>query len=408
MEVTQADGDGAAEPEAVRRERMIAAFARAASTIAWEGSLQVVLDRLAQEVLAPSGANACSIALWSPWGNSLDVLAAAGCPPGYLERTREAIALGAPVISLQAYRTRAQVVGTMKALTKDPRFAPYTEMIRTIGWKTAVAVPLMVRDDAVGALTALFTDEREPSESDISFLRAMADHGAIAINTARLLAEAHEKAAQDERNRLARDVHDAVSQSLFSMRLRIKALQMAAERSEDVSNLRPGLAGLESTVDRAVDDMRSLIMHLRPSDLQGNDLAKAVRRYAEAISDRDAVLVEVRVSEELPTLPRVTEEQIYLIAREAIGNSVDHAKATRLLVRLGVVWHDGAGFLFVEVADDGVGFDAGHERPGHLGLSNMRTRSEQIRARLRIESSSEGTTVRLEVPLAPTASANPS
>ena len=380
---------------------MIAAFARAASTIAWEGSLQVVLDKLAEEVLIASRANACAITLVSRFGNSVDLVGAAGYPAGYLDRANEALALGAPLISLQAYRSRVHITqNVVSTLESDARFEPYAEMVREAGWTTLVTIPLIVREERVGVLTALYTDEHEPSPADISFLTAMADHGAIAVHTARLLAEAREKAALDERNRMARDVHDAISQSLFSIRLRTKALQMAAQSADATGgSMLSGLQALESIIDRAVDDMRALVMHLRPSDLRGNDLADAIKRYAEAISDRDAVFVEVRMSGELPTLPHDTEVQIYQIAREAIGNSIDHAKASRLGVTLGPRWQGGAGHLLLEVADDGVGFDPAHEHPGHLGLSNMRARAAEIDADLTIASSPAGTSVRLEVPM---------
>jgi signal transduction histidine kinase len=389
------------EAASLTQDRMIAAFARAASTIAWEGSLQVVLDKLAEEVLIASRANACAITLVSRFGNSVDLVGAAGYPAGYLDRANEALALGAPLISLQAYRSRVHITqNVVSTLESDARFEPYAEMVREAGWTTLVTVPLIVREERVGVLTALYTDEHEPSPADTSFLTAMADHGAIAVHTARLLAEAREKAALDERNRMARDVHDAISQSLFSIRLRTKALQMAAQSADATGgSMLSGLQALESIIDRAVDDMRALVMHLRPSDLRGNDLADAIKRYAEAISDRDAVFVEVRMSGELPTLPHDTEVQIYQIAREAIGNSIDHAKASRLGVTLDPRWQSGAGHLLLEVADDGVGFDPAHEHPGHLGLSNMRARAAEIDADLTIASSPAGTSVRLEVPM---------
>jgi signal transduction histidine kinase len=175
---------------------------------------------------------------------------------------------------------------------------------------------------------------------------------------------------------------------------------MVAERDQDVHHLMgPGLSALGATVDRAVDDMRALVMHLRPHDLRSNGLAEAIRLYAETISDRDAILLEIGVQGELPTLPRTTEQEIYLVAREAIGNSVDHAKATRLGVQLSTLWLDGAGHVVLEVTDDGIGFDANRARPGHLGLTSMRARAAQIGAELTIDSSPAGTTVRLQVPM---------
>ncbi|MEE4024030.1 GAF domain-containing sensor histidine kinase [Gordonia sp. PKS22-38] len=381
------------------RGRRLDAFARAAAAIALEGPLQVVLDHLAEEVLIASQANACGIALVSRLGDSVELFGAAGYPEGYVDHINEAIALRAPLVSLEAYRARVNITRDVaRTLAGDPRFKPFVQMTEIAGWTTLVTIPLELRGERVGVLTALYTDSRQPDSSDTTFLTAMADHGAIAINTARLLAETRDKVAQEERNRMAREIHDAVSQSLFSMKMRTKALQIAAERTEDsTGKLRPGLAAMEGTVDRAVEDMRALIMHLRPTDLRDNDLANAIKRYAEAVSDRDAIFVEVRLSGEMPNFDRDTEVKIYQIAREAIANSVDHAKASRLAVRLSPDWRNGVGHLVLEIVDDGVGFDVSAERPGHIGIAAMRERASEIGADLMLTSVPTGTTVRLEV-----------
>lgn len=383
------------------KDRMVAAFARTAATIAWEESLQVVLDRLAGEVLAASNAKSCAIALVSRFGNGVDLFGAAGYPDGYVDRINEALELRTPMVSLEAYRSRVKITRDMAStLASDPRFAPYAELARSAGWTTIVSVPLIVREERVGALTALFNAEHEPDESDVSFLNAMADHGAIAIHTARLIAESKEKAAMEGRNRMARDMHDAISQSLFSMRLRTKALQIAAGRAEDpTGKLLPGLAAMETIVNRAVEDMRALVLHLRPPDLRATSLAEAIKRYTEAICDRDAYLAEVRISEDTPSLPHATEQEIYHIAREAIGNAVDHAHASRLEVDLGPTWHRGVCYLRLQVIDDGIGFKPDKNRTGHIGISSMRSRASEFGAELTIDSTSNGTTVRLDVPV---------
>ncbi len=383
------------------QSRMIAAFARAASVIAWEGSIQVVLDRLAEEVLIASSATSCALVLVSSFGQTVDLYGSAGYPEGYVDRISEAMALRTPMVSLEAYRSRVKVTRDMAStLASDPRFAPYAELARSAGWTTIVSIPLIVREERVGVLTALHSEGHEPDEVDISFLNAMADHGAIAIHTARLIAESKEKAALEERNRMARSIHDAVSQSLFSMRLRTKALQIAAERVEDpTGKLLPGLLALEMVVDRAVDDMRALVLHLRPPDLRGATLAEAIKRYTEVICDREACLVEVRISDEIPALSHAVEMEVYHVGREAIANAVDHAKASRLGVELRVTWRSGVGYLHLKITDDGVGFDPEERRPGHVGIASMRSRAGEIDAELTIASGAAGTVVQLEVPI---------
>ena len=390
------------------QDRMIAAFARASSTIAWEGSLQVVLNQLAEEVLSASAADMCAIALGSEHDGSVIMVGTAGAPPGYSQAVDEALALGAPMVALRALRTGRKIIEDVAdTLSSDPRFAPLLEMSRAAGWGTLVSIPLIVRDAPVGVLTAFYMKGMRPSEADIAFLVAMADHGAIAVNTARLLSAAQQKAALDERTRMARDLHDLVSQSLFSMRLRTKALQMAAGKVPASESLLPGLQALESLIDRSVGDMRALISHLRPTDLQGNDVGVAIRRFAQEVSERDGVAVEVWAPAVLPALTSDTEEQIYQIAREAIGNGVNHARAGRISVRISLTWREAVRLLTVVVSDDGAGFDPESVGPGHAGLTGMRARAREIGAELCVESSPGGTTVRLELPLADIAEVDP-
>ena len=386
---------------------MVAAFARTASSIAWEGSLQVVVDQLAQEVLAVSSADTCTIGLGSRVGDSWELIGACGAPQFYRDRMQEAMAMGAPLPAYRAYRTRAKIiVDVPELMASDRRFAPLVGIAREAGWTTLIAIPLMVRGESVGVLTAFYSHGKEPSRSDVTFLEAMADHGALAVRTARLLNEAKDKAILEERNRLARDLHDAVSQLLFSMGLRTRALQLAVERPspDRTAAILPGLKEMQSIIESAVDEMRSLIFQLRPVDLRGNDLASALQRHVEAVQEREAgVYLEMIVSGDLPTLTPDIEEQVYRIVQEAVGNSVNHAQATRIEVRLGAGRRAGVPCLLTEVVDDGIGFDTEYDRPGHLGLRNMRARAAEMNGELAITSSSAGTNIRLEVPIAGTA-----
>lgn len=391
------------DPRASRdltRDHLIAGFARAAATIAWEGSLQVVLDQLAEEVLAVSRADTCAVAVGPPSG-PLEIIGAAGYPTGYLERIEQAFALGAPMIALRAYTSQVQLVEDVVAvIASDPRFTPLCDVVESAEWTTLVAIPLRVRQMPVGVLIALYAQDEAPSASDVAFLNAIAEHGAIAVETTRLLAESREKAALDERNRLARDLHDAISQLLFSMRLRARALQIAAGSPDaTMAAIREGLGVLASLIERAVADMRELVFHLRPVDLREHDLSVAIRRHAEAVAHRDSVRIDVVAPEVPPALPQPMEDQIYRIAQEAIGNSANHAQANRIGVRLIAGRRGNEERLLLEITDDGVGFDPVEIRPGHLGLANMRARAAEIDADLTISSSCRGTTVRLEVPV---------
>jgi signal transduction histidine kinase len=383
-----------------RRDRMIAAFARTASSIAWQGSLQTVLDQLADEARTASGADMCTVSLRSRLGETFIMVGASGCPEEYKERLQQARSLGAPLATEKVYKTGALFVANIGAMLEDARFAPLVKLARRARWRTLVAVPLSVRDVTVGALTAFYTPENEPDQSDMSFLAAMAEHGALAVHTARLLAQAKDKAALEERAHMARDLHDAISQQLFSMQLRVRALQLEADRSDrDTAQLAGGLKELNQLIRSAVEEMRALILHLRPPQLREHALAPALERLADTIRSREKVDITVDVPRDMPPLAAPYDEHIYRIAQEAIGNAVNHAKAERITVKLAASTGATGEILSVEIADDGVGFDPDQPKPGHVGLENMRARCGELGGQLTIDSSPRGTRVRIRVPL---------
>jgi signal transduction histidine kinase len=287
-----------------RHDRMIAAFARAASSIACQGSLQAVLDHLAEEARAVTGAHTCVVSLRSRLSDTFDLLGAAGSPGQYEQCLEQARALGAPLATQEVYRTGAPLISELDTVLRDTRLAPLVDVVRRTGWRTLAAVPLAVRGETVGALTVFYTEGYQPTLSDVSFLTAMADHGALAVHTAQLLAQAKDKAVLEERAHMARDLHDAVSQLLFSMQLRGRALQLEADRgNSDIARISAGLKELNMLTTRAVDEMRTLILHLRPTELREHELVPALRRLAESVQAREKVLVTVQAADDVPPLP---------------------------------------------------------------------------------------------------------
>ena len=383
-----------------RQDRMIAAFARTASNIAWQGSLQTVLDGLADEARTVSGADMCAVSLRSRLGDTYDMLGASRCPEHYHERLEQARSMGAPLAVDKVYQTGALTITDVASTFDDPRFAPLAELTRRAQWQTLASVPLSVRGETVGVLTAFYTKRNEPSPSDIAFLTAMAEHGALAVHTARLLAQAKDKAALEERARMARDLHDAVSQLLFSMQLRARALQLeAARRDWGTAQLADGLSELNTLIGSAVEEMRSLVLHLRPSELREHALVPALQRLAGAIRAREKVEVAVDADDDIPPLTATYDEHIYRITQEAIGNAVNHARAETIVVKLTTTADSAGEALNVEIVDDGCGFDPRQRKPGHVGLDNMRHRCGELGGQLLINSSPRGTSIQIVVPL---------
>jgi len=197
-------------------------------------------------------------------------------------------------------------------------------------------------------------------------------------------------AAAAERERLARDLHDAVTQSLFSVSAIAEAVPAIWER--DQAEARRGLEELRQLTQGALAEMRTLLLELRPSALTEQRLDVLVCQLTEAMTGRTRMPITTQVTGDcnLPTEARIA---LYRIAQEALNNVVKHSRASRATVEL----HCEAGYARLRISDDGRGFDAVTVPHGHLGLDIMRERAQAIGAELRIESQSgQGTHVLVE------------
>lgn len=228
--------------------------------------------------------------------------------------------------------------------------------------------------------------------------------GFIADITARRRAEQRlhatlaEQATTEERARLARDLHDSVSQSLFSMTLHARAAQLALERSgsADGGPEHRSIAELRNLTQTALAEMRALIFELRPDALADEGLVSALHKHTTAIAAREAITVSVTAPSHID-LGAPVEEALYRVVQEALHNIVKHAEASTVTVTL--ERQDVEGLVTIEVRDDGVGFDPDSERPGHLGLLTMRERATRVGGTLQIASASgRGTCVRVRAP----------
>jgi PAS domain S-box-containing protein len=208
--------------------------------------------------------------------------------------------------------------------------------------------------------------------------------------------QAGELAAGRERANLARELHDSVTQALFSMGLTTRSLELLLER--DPAAARTKLAELRDLQRDALAEMRTLIFELRPSSLESDGLLQAVRTHAAAVQGRTGMSVEVSADPDPleesgePRAPIAVEEALYRIAQEALHNIVKHANARNATIRLA---RDADG-LRLTVTDDGVGFDPTQVPRGHLGLAGMRQRAEQLGGEFAVTSRA-GSGSRIEV-----------
>jgi signal transduction histidine kinase len=205
----------------------------------------------------------------------------------------------------------------------------------------------------------------------------------------------------EERTRLARELHDSVSQALFSLTLHTRAAQLAFEQRQSIGadKLERHLGELSRLTQAALAEMKALIFELRPEALREEGLVAALRKQADRIVARDEITVEVSGPNIPVVLPAPMEEELYRWSQEALANAVKHARASRIAIDLQVPDRD-KHLLTLEVTDDGVGFDPSLSRPGHLGLTTMAARADRLGGTLEVRSApGAGSTVLVKVPL---------
>lgn len=387
-----------------QRERHLAAFNRTSASIAFAGPLSTVLDRLADEVRLATGMSSCTFLLMDDDGNLRQAgMGGHGYPgvPDYAERLEACRDLGAPLLSLSAFTDRRAVVapGWRQTTLSDPRFAPLHDITTTASWNTLATVPVISRGNVIGVLNGFYDDVTERDEEDRSFLTAIADQAAVAVENARLVGAMESKAALDERHLLARDLHDSVNQALFSMTLQARALEVGVAGgllTDDSVGRR--LAEVRELTEGALAEMRALIFQLRPSALREEGLVSAVRKHAAAVAAREGLKVRIEAQCDAVLMDSAIEEQVFRVVQEALHNIVKHAGAAHVRIAFAEDPHH-AAMLEVVIDDDGKGFDVAADYPGHLGLQSMAERIAQISGTFNVSSRTGATRIRARVPL---------
>ncbi|MEV4338690.1 GAF domain-containing sensor histidine kinase [Streptomyces sp. NPDC049590] len=281
---------------------------------------------------------------------------------------------------------------------KDPRFG---------GWPDAhpdladfLGLPIRDGEEVIGAL--FLANKRCPkpegscgfTRDDEELLAILAQHAAIALTNARLYERSRELTIAEERSRLAHELHDAVSQKLFSLRLTAQAAAALIDR--DPARAKGELHQVASLAAEAADELRAAVVELRPAALEEDGLVATLRTQIQVL-DRAHTARVTFTGTGLRALPASQEEAMLRVAQEALHNALRHSGAAHVDVSVG---RRGCGAV-LRVTDDGSGFDpTAIRRAGrHLGLVSMRDRASGVGGSLTVESApGKGTTIEMEVP----------
>ncbi len=242
-----------------------------------------------------------------------------------------------------------------------------------------LGVPLIVKEQVIGLISLAHGEPDYYNSSHAELATAIASQAAIALDNARLYEEARSLATLRERQRLARELHDSVSQVLYGIALGLKTARSLVEIDppQAVAPIDYALVLAEA----GMTEMRALIYELRPESLQIEGLVQALVRQADTLRVRYNIQVETDLCDE-PPLSIEEKEAFYRIAQEALHNTVKHARATQVELRLS---YSGPN-IQLSIKDNGIGFDPNAIYTGHFGLHSMRERIEEIGGKLDIKS----------------------
>ena len=265
---------------------------------------------------------------------------------------------------------------------------PSLDVITSLMW-----VPLIVRERPIGLLSLTSPQFDAFSPRDATLALAIARQAAVAIENARLHERARQAAVLEERHRLARELHDSVTQSLYGIALYAEAAARALADG-DAESAGTNLQDITETTQEALGEMRLLLFELRPPHLQEHGLAVALRSRLQAVEARAGLKTEFDCQGEGRLAPE-TEQELFRLAQEALNNVLKHAHARHVCVRLDLTGDQ----VVVEVADDGMGFEPSSPEAEGYGLPGMRERAERLGGTVEIDSGpGAGTRVRVEVP----------
>lgn len=247
------------------------------------------------------------------------------------------------------------------------------------GMQAWMWVPLAVKGRVIGGVSVAHPERNYFTAHHADLALTMANQVAITMVNAELYEQAQTLAVLEERQRMARNLHDAVNQSLFSAGLIAEVLPRLWEKDPDEG--RRSLEDVRRLTRGALAEMRMLLVELRPSALTDSKLGDLVRLLANALTGRTNIPVAVTVAGQ-GALPTEVQEAFYRLCQEGLNNIAKHAGASRVEIHL---QHD-AGAVEVRLRDDGRGFDPEHTPSGHYGLSMMRERADAVGAILSITS----------------------
>lgn len=366
-----------------QRERRAAAVARTAARVASEHSLPATLRALAHEILQADELAGVQVLTHGNAGEKLHMLGIAGFQAprtsDFFARLMECRRRGAELKMLETFRTGQPVLvrDRYTTLMTEPCWEPLRDFHRTPRWEDFAAVPIIARGATIGVLNIFVAVGRTVDDNAFDFFTAMADQAGLAIDYACLLERERITAQQQERERLARDLHDSVVQQIFSAGMLTQTLQVLLSRENGSTEVHSIVRELEEITQYALADLRALVGHLRPSAVSDEGLSAALEKLAQVTHRQTGTSIDLSLGPGLDGFEEEFADDLYRIVAEAVHNTVKHSSADQITISLD---RADEGLLRLYIRDNGGGavtMEADREDSRGNGLVFMRQRIER-------------------------------
>jgi signal transduction histidine kinase len=352
---------------------LLFALQRVAQTLPASLDLDEVLDSMVTRMKGMVDADVIAVALYDGPSNSWEIARAKGFRPhstvlndGLPSPARLAVDSSRAILARELGFDRP-------GLWEDARCAVYG--------------PLRARDALIGVLAVESRTPNGLGPKEVEIIHNFAESFGVAIDNARLFRHLRSLGADEERTRIARDLHDRVGNSLASIGFEVEMAATSAARGDDVGEM---LGSLRGQVKATVTEVREALYDLRTNVSESADIVETLNGYLRRVQNRSGIETNL-VARATSRLPLIQEREFFNIAREAVSNAERHSNATAIVVR----WQCDGRRASLEIEDNGCGFAPGSGRNDSYGLVGMRERASSMGAEMKIESEQDrGTRVR--------------
>ena len=378
------------EHRVTERTKELSALNKISAAVSQSLELNQTLDAALTETLEVMDIEAGGIYLLADSKETLTLAANSGLQPSLVKEI-ETMRVGEGFSGRAVSEDRTIVTNDLGG---DPHLL--CEAIRKSGLRSIAVVPLRSKEQVLGTIFTITHGYREFTDQDIELLTSIGHQVGIAVDHALLYKKAQKLAASEERGRLARELHDSVTQSLYSLTLLAEGWRRMAKQGE-LTDLDEPLLELGQLGQQALKEMRLLVYELRPPTLEHDGLVPALQQRLSAVEKRSGVETTLN-AQELWDLSQEIEDGVYRIAQEALNNTLKHAAATEVSISI----QEEDENLTMQIIDNGCGFDLKKvHSSGGMGLTNMRERCRRLNGIFKLDTKQgNGTTIDIQIPLA--------